>query len=300
MKTTKAILFSLILFSLILSHCISTDKELILNPDQIIKKNIPNKTDFIFGVTIDSIDNLPEIINSLKSFKIKPTSRIVFDENQPASYYKNAITKISAVSSIMGEILDSFYVKNYSATTYSARTSEYLNLFGALIDIWEIGNEVNGEWLGETSTVVAKINKAYDLIKAKGKKTALTLYYNENCWENQSNEMFTWTQKNISPDMKQNLDYVWLSYYEDDCNNLQPDWPTVFEKLGKIFPHSKIGFGEVGTKFVNRKASYIKRYYNMKIDHPRYVGGYFWWYFNEDMVPATKSLWSVLNTAIIR
>ena len=199
----------------------------------------------------------------------------------------------------MGELLDSFYVKSYSTAAYSARTTEYLNTLGDTVDIWEIGNEINGEWLGDTPTVVAKMTSAYDLVKARGKKTALTLYYNEECWANKSNEMFTWAQKNISTSMKQGLDYVWISYYEDDCNDLQPDWPQVFEKLGAMFPNSKIGFGEVGTKYADRKASYINRYYNMKISHPNYVGGYFWWYFFQDMVPSSKSLWNVLNTAIV-
>jgi PASTA domain len=30
----------------------------------------------------------------------------------------------------------------------------------------------------------------------------------------------------------------------------------------------------------------------------RYVGGVFWWYFWEDMVPKTKPLWTTLNNAI--
>ena len=32
----------------------------------------------------------------------------------------------------------------------------------------------------------------------------------------------------------------------------------------------------------------------MAIDHPRYVGGHFWWYFNEDMVPRGTTLWNLL------
>lgn len=98
--------------------------------------------------------------------------------------------------------------------------------------------------------------------------------------------------------MKQGLDYVWISYYEDDCNNLQPDWPQVFQKLATMFPNAKIGFGEVGSIHADKKADYINRYYNMNINHPNYVGGYFWWYFSQDMVPMTKPLWNTINTAI--
>ena len=276
-----------------------TDSLLVETPGAVTYPTPVISSGMIYGVTIDSIVNLAETVKSLSSLSFKPTTRIVFDENVAASNYVNAASQIHTVSFVMGEILDSFYMKNITTDAYSARTAEYMNALGDNVDIWEIGNEINGEWLGDTPTVVAKMNAAYNVVKAKGKKAELTLYYNELCWASQSNEMFTWAQNNISAAMKQGLDYVLVSYYEDDCNNLQPDWPQVFQKLATMFPNSKIGFGEVGSKFVTLKAPYITRYYNMKINHPNYIGGYFWWYFSQDMVPSTTSLWSVLNSAII-
>ena len=49
-----------------------------------------------------------------------------------------------------------------------------------------------------------------------------------------------------------------------------------------------------------RKQSYVERYYAMKVDHPRYVGGYFRWYFAEDMVPRSQPLFGVLSDAIAK
>lgn len=40
----------------------------------------------------------------------------------------------------------------------------------ASVDIWVIGNEINGEWLGDTAGVVAKMTGAYDVVKAAGKR----------------------------------------------------------------------------------------------------------------------------------
>lgn len=259
----------------------------------------PTTTAFIYGVTIDSVSNLSAIVTSLKNLAAKPTTRVVFDEWVAASYYLNPLTKIKEVSNVMGELLDSYYVKDYSLAQYQNRTTEYLNALENQVDIWEIGNEINGEWLGDTATVVQKMSTAYDLVKARNKKTALTLYYNEECWMYSQNETFTWAGKNVPARMKSGLDYVFLSYYEDDCNGLQPDWEKVFSKLALMFPNSKIGFGEVGTKYADRKASYIQRYYNMNIHQPNYVGGYFWWYFHQDMVPMTSPLWQTLNNAFI-
>ncbi len=258
-----------------------------------------NAQTMIYGVTLDAVTPTNAIITSLKSHAYRPTARIVFDEYVAASYYKAPVTKIKAAANIMGELLDSYYVKRYTLDQYKARTTEYLNSMGDIVDIWEIGNEINGEWLGSTSSVVAKMTGAYDIVKARGKKTALTLYYNEECWAKPQNEMFTWANNNVPTKMKQGLDYVFISYYEDDCNDLQPNWPVVFAKLAKMFPNSKIGFGEVGTIYANRKASYIQRYYNMNITETNYVGGYFWWYYRQDMVPMTNPLWKTLNNALV-
>ncbi len=252
----------------------------------------------IYGVTVDDISELPSIVESLQRLSRKPTARIVFDETMGPAYYRKAAISMAQVSYLMGEILDSAYVKRFSVSGYLNRTTRYLDSMGDIVHIWEVGNEVNGEWLGTTSTVVAKISGAYDLVKARGKVAALTLYYNEDCWSRRANEMFTWAQTNIPARMKQGLDYVLVSYYEEDCNDLRPDWPTVFAKLAAMFPNSKIGFGEIGTSDPARKAETLTRYYTMKINQPNYIGGYFWWYYREDMVPWTEPLWNTLNAAI--
>lgn len=257
----------------------------------------------ISGVTIDSVSGIRATAEALAYHKVKPTTRIVFDEFVPATEYTNAVDKIAPYSFIMGEILDSFYMKQYTRATFSARVTEYLNTLGPKVNIWEIGNEINGEWLGTTSETVAKMYSAYSKVKARKYKAALTLYYNPNCWERKSNEMFTWSAANIPTVMKQNLDYVFISYYEDDCNGYRPtqaQWEQVFAKLGQMFPNSKIGFGEIGTTKATKKANMINRYYRMNISHPRYVGGYFWWYYKQDAAPrTTKLLWKVLDDAFV-
>ena len=251
----------------------------------------------IYGVTVDRVSELPDIVQSLSKLCRKPTVRIVFDEGKPAAEYVQAATEIHKVGYVMGEIVDSFFMKQYGVEEYLTRTSEYLNVLADRVDIWEIGNEINGDWCGPTPPVGAKMVGAYDRVKAAGKTTELTLYYNRGCAKHPGNEMFAWADANVPERMKQGLDYVLVSYYEDDCKMLQPEWPGVFRRLATMFPHSKLGMGECGSKYKSRKADYIKRYYSMRIDEPRYVGGYFWWYYRQDMVPYTKPLWRVLNDA---
>ncbi len=251
----------------------------------------------LYGVTVDSVDDLEAITESLRRLNHRPTTRVVFDEHVPASKYLNSLQSIHRVSWIMGELLDSYSMSSYSPAMYRARVTEYLDALSPYVDIWEIGNEVNGEWLGEPATVVAKIEDAFNQVKQRQRLAALTLYYNEGCAPAE-NEMFTWVEKNLPASMRDNLDYVLVSYYEDDCNGRQPDWQAVFHRLATLFPKARLGMGECGTALSSKKAEYIRRYYGMKVDEPRFVGGFFWWYFKQDMVPYTRDLWQVLNQAI--
>jgi hypothetical protein len=245
----------------------------------------------MLGVTIDSVDNVSQIVESLASLCRKPTARIVFDEVGPEKYVA-PVKRIHDVSYVMGEILDSYFVKNYDVEEYVERAGQYVDALSSSVDIWEVGNEINGQWLGDTPTVVAKMTGAYDVVTAKGGRTALTLYHDQS-----SDGMLWWAQKYVPEHMKQGLDYVFVSFYEDDQGGIKPDWQYVFKRLAEMFPNSKVGFGEVGTRFHSFKKSYISRYYGMKIAQPRYVGGYFWWYFKQDMVPSTRPLLAVLNQA---
>ncbi len=258
---------------------------------------LPSK---LYGVTIDDIEGIDVQVTALNALSQRPIARVVFDRIGPA-YYAPALAKIYPVAWTMGEIVDSSDMRKYSLEQYMNRTANYLDKVGNLVDVWEIGNEVNGEWLGNTADVVAKISGAYRYMKERGRVTALTLYYNEDCYSRRANEMFTWTQKNIPADMKAGLDYVLVSFFPGDCNDIKPDWVQVFSRLVAMFPNSKVGFGETGISHggtFEQKAALVREFYGMPAPSANYVGGYFWWYFTEDMVPMTRPLWSVLNTAI--
>ena len=277
----------------------------------------------LHGITVDSVKNLPEIVASIQNLSRKMTTRIVYDTGKKASDYRDATVAIGKVSYVMGEIVDSFWMRCYTVPEYLDRTKDYVDTLSDVVDIWEIGNEINGDWtFGSTrkckpkasvkstpaSDVAAKMIAAYDYVKSKGKFAELTLYYNKGCGEPDANEMFTWAEANIPDRMKQGLDYVLVSYYEDDCHGLQPDWPTVFQQLSKMFPNSKIGMGECGAQKRRApyevKKQYVDRYYRMRIDLPNFVGGCFWWYFVQDMVPykdanhRVNPMWQALNDAI--
>ena len=260
----------------------------------------------IYGVTLDSIDRIEQSVDAIKSLPKKMTTRVIFDEI-PATSYTQALRLLAPHTDVMGLLFDSEYIPNYSVAQYKARVNEYLNLHENTVSIWEIGNEVNGEWTGNPSVVAQKTIYAYEEAKRRGYKTALTLYYNDytyndGCWAKPEEKMREWASSRLPQTLKNGIDYLFISYYEEDCDNYRPslaEWESVFKDLGKLFPHARLGFGEVGTTTMN-KQDYLERYYTLDIKHNRYVGGYFWWYFKQDMVPKSKALWSYFNTVLKR
>jgi len=272
----------------------------------------------IHGVTVEDTNDVTtepfqsQVVTALGNLTVGPTTRIVFTPPRPASDFAAATSRISGVSYIMGEPVDSSEVSGISVTSYLSRFQDYVTTLGGHVDLWEICNECNGDWLGKTSDVVSKMTEAYNYVKGQGGQTVLTLYQfptlASSCVSNPSYDMLTWAQANVPAQMKQGLDYVLVSYYNDSCSPSQPEpnWQTLFANLAAMFPNAKVGFGEVGwstrkAPSIQKRTTLIDHFYglrkNLPITVPAYVDGYFYWEFSIDMVPHTKPLWSVINAA---
>ena len=253
---------------------------------------------WVWGVTVTDPWNTGPTVAALGALSRRPTARVVFDEREPAAGYVPVVAAIRGAADVMGELLDSQYVATVSVQQYLDRTREYLDALGASVDVWEVGNEVNGEWLGAAADVVAKVRGAWQLVRARGGRTALTLHYDEGCGAPADHEMFAWVEAQLPAELRGGLDWVLVSYYEDDCHGRQPDWAAVFARLATLFPGARLGIGECGTAVAGAKEAMLRRYYGMRLAEPRFIGGFFWWHFNEDMVPATTPLWSSLDEVL--
>ena len=261
----------------------------------------------LYGVTVDDVSDLSQIVASLRHLPKTPTTRIYLDVQEPASYYAAAVSKLRPVSYLMGELLDSADETHISISAYDKRVKSYLAAMGDKIDLWEIGNEVNGNWTGQYSTVSAKLTIAYQEIKDAGSRTALTLYYNVGCGDGAAElSPLAFSRRYVPRAVRSGLDYVFLSYYEDNCNGIRPSaatWTAYFRKLHALYPHARLGFGEIGMsnpatrKTMTAARSLIRYYYGLSIKIPYYVGGYFWWYYAEDCLPyRSKPLWPALRS----
>jgi hypothetical protein len=285
----------------------------------------------IHGVTVDNKNDirdaafLAKLLESLRHLSVKPTVRIVYtpgnkDGYSSANSYLDATRQIKSVGYVFGQPVDSFYIRCFTPTEHLNRFKDYVTTLGTFVYIWEVGNEINGEWLfGDTkdcspkasvsstsqADVVTKMIETYDYLKSQGKVTALTLYYNTPCHRPAANEMFTWVNANVPARMKTGLDYLLVSYYELDCNGFKPDWQRVFSQLATMFPNSKLGISEFGWSETKASNPIIKdlvqRYYAIHPGVSNWVGGGFYWEFAIDMVPydpASDSLWNTINTAM--
>jgi hypothetical protein len=325
-----------------------------------IKPDDPPASQIIYGITIEDTDNPQNIVDTIKRIK-KETGRevvtriLVDPERDVTEKYIKKIAKVKAVGPVMvlvGDSHDMYRFNDADGTRYEERIVECYTKLSKYVDIWEIGNEVNGEWTdyprlegekdsdfdkrleGDLKTVDPEtfrkirdlvglqIKRAFDAIASRGGKTALTFYYNEHlgraCLNNdvvfgKEYGMFRWIDQHVTDQkMRDNLDYVFISFYEDDCKistgkkqkDVEADaigYTDTFDRLSKIFQKADVGFGEFAPQCdgisrssetcIKQQGEFIDRYYNQYnglIKTKKYVGGYFYWYGLQDMIPSNR------------
>ena len=265
---------------------------------------VRQNTELLYGVTLNDImeGDINAICSSLKALCVRPTVRIVLSPDTPAQKYVSRLKRIHRVADIMLCPVDSSYMDDYpDAASYLKRFQECDTWLADDTDIWEVGNEVNGEgWFDDDPALVSsKIYSAYTYLKEKGYITELTPYGFRP--GDQSITMEEWLEQNIPSDMKNGLDLVLVSYYDEDNGGKHENWTTMFSNLEKTFPNARVGFGECGFSTPRKagKALYrqMDRYYLKSTDlSSRFAGGYFWWYYQQDCVPYRHNKsWNRLN-----
>ena len=260
----------------------------------------------LYGVTADDVGHLAELVASARHLPEMPATRIYFDVSEPPGYYAAAIRRLRPVSYLMGELLDSSQETQISVAAYRRRVRSYLAAFRNQVNLWEIGNEVNGNWTGHYATVEKKLTAAYSEVSDAKRRAALTLYYNARCGDGKGElGPLAFSRRYVPRAVRNGLTYVFLSYYERNCHGIRPSvrtWREYFRRLHALYPHARLGFGEIGlSRPVRRRTlaaakSQIRYYFGLRITLPHYAGGYFWWYYAEDCLPhSRKPLWPALR-----
>lgn len=260
----------------------------------------------MWGVTVDNLADPIPIRDSLKAFPQRPTTRVVFDDGMEPDFYRPALVTLKDVTDLMGEPIDSVLTKKLTTPAYRNRMATYMSQLGKLVDIWEVGNEVNGDWGGDSPTVAEKVTAGFDEAKKRRLKTSLTLFYSDY-YVGTDREMDAWSRQYLPERVRKGLDHVMVSFYPQTVSGPHPDWPTIYAQLAKTFPRAKLAFGELGLAQANfqldrdpvRNATLVERYYRMRDPIPdRFVGGFFYWTFRQDGVPAGTPIWKAIAQAM--
>jgi hypothetical protein len=205
----------------------------------------------LFGVTIENLDqfDLTQLRNLLNGQTQPLTIRVIFQNKMLPSAYEGKLDEIRRMNPeqgtkkiyVLGTLYDSDYLARYrikyplkpegklncdklkeKTTDYQLRTFCFVDKLDKYVDIWEVGNEVNGEWADEgckkkngvckskddESTgkhlpasdifprhTIDKIEYAIKLARQKDKPIALTLLHQPKCTTWDDNDMFLWSDK---------------------------------------------------------------------------------------------------------
>jgi hypothetical protein len=258
----------------------------------------------VYGVTLDddagiSAPKLAAQTAALAALPSRPMARVVADIGTTPNDFAQSLPAVHRAADVILELGDSSEMRGVAPTVYAAWVRSLTARYARDVDVWEIGNEVNGEWVGSPAAEMARVEAAARAVAAIGGRTMLTLYYNPNCWSKAQNELFTWLAAGrVPPSLERSLDYVTISYYPGDCNGYWPSpsgWQQVFDRLHARFPQASLGFGESGTSCsclrTAQRLALWQRYRDVRIAGDRYVGLGLWWTWAEDGVPLDGPFW---------
>ena len=270
------------------------------------------------GITLTTIKDLDRTLSVIKSSPRKLTVRIVVQPNVSMDEYRRAVEALHPHAYIMAEILDASTWAAADIGSLRDLANDAVETLGDEVDLWEVGNELNGSWLGPSPQAInAKAEAVRSIVASHGGRTAVTLNYwdeDKECYEKPWENLNSYARS--MPASLRQVDYLFLSVYEFSCKPAQHpsarDLAGALKTMGKLFPRAKLGIGEIAANgpddeapesSLSVKKRIAKRYYGMhkKLQSKvgsRYVGGYFWWFFYEDAVRNNGPLWPTLKSLV--
>ena len=216
--------------------------------------------------------------------------RVVMDRDEPASSYRPIIDRAHAEHlRVLGQLLDSSQMASMSLREWRGRVDSYLDALPDA-DAWEIGNEVNGNWLGPS--VVEKVTYAANAVRTccPAARTMVTVLWNLG-EDTSQDSMFNWLAR--AAISSSNVDDIGISLYPED-HPMGTAYNRVVTTLHRAFPAQRVLISELGygnadlgrtwwwgsrDDFAAGRTSVARLYDAASRAHPFSGGGTFWWYF---------------------
>ena len=231
----------------------------------------------------------------------KAAVRMVFDLERGADTYADKVATAKRDGLIVvGQILDSVYMAKVDMDRWQARVAEFVQTLPD-VAVWEIGNEVNGDWLGEG--VADKVDYAARYVKEHSQaRTMLTLLWELGESEPETS-MFTWLEANLPPERRAAIDEVGLSVYPD-VHPLGVSLDRVLTAVHREFPTQRVSITELGYRIAKNPNTWWSgsrdtdqarakesEFYGLAIrGYPYSGGGPYWWHFTQE-APPDSPLW---------
>lgn len=272
------------------------------------------------------------------------TVRVTIDPATAPADYAATFAKLQPIAYTMAEIADSNELDCKPAddgacltpAQYDTKLDTFLTAFAGPtddstsetdpVDIWEVGNESNGNWVPQTTSIDDVKYGLGQVFGVHHKRAALTLF--ENTWTQPGGTWNTntnscdpgedtpseWSQ-HLTSDERDEVSDLYLSWYPQECFGYGLDDGQYNAPIGQIvgevnamaalYPNAKIGIGECcvinpvpdtdpATFTTVATAQHMAAYYygitaGVYAYAPAYTGGVFWWNAQQDMIPANSS-----------
>lgn len=261
------------------------------------------------GVTMDTIDDHPSSLD-LASRLTDPLGwvRIVMDPGTNFSAYAPAVHRahLSGLK-VMGQPIDSFYAKDFPGGDYLHRIQRAVTALPT-VDAWEVGNEINGGWLGPDMGDRVDQAATWLHVSHPEKTVVVTLYWqigtDAPLWST-----FDWIRDELKASTIRDTDVFLLSTWVEDAP-IGLAFDRVIRALHDALSGSLVGVGELGywgqrtarawwygdrSNPTEGRRIVLDQLYRASLGYSWSVGGVFWWYFAEDM-PADPELADELST----
>lgn len=278
-----------------------------------------------FGLTLDEsllnrLDHYPWIIEAVKRSGANWV-RLVFRSNPSDFAYakRSSFNEYDAIVKdlrtqglrVMGSILDTAqWPSNLTPELYAERTKNIVFHYHDQIRSWELGSELNGDWLGGIKTPLApeKVFKIYSAAAARVKEiepaleTVATLYWWDGTAPDEEHSLFGWLSRYVPLGFGKDLDVAALSLQPED-SPVGLAFERIFERVHQFLPDKKLMLGSFGyvegkdlkgywwldpSDVESARKDLAILYTTASCGVERSLCGGFWWQTLEQMLPSKR------------
>ncbi len=136
---------------------------------------------------------------------------------------------------------------------YAERVKNLVSRYQDKIKSWEVGSELNGDWLGSPEApfspeqVLSIFNTAAAQVKSLGKslETVATLYWWDGAAPDDAHSLFGWLRRWSALGFGRNLDVLGVNLQPDD-QPVGTALETIFDKTRQALPAQRLMVGSLG------------------------------------------------------